>query len=549
MKQNLPTRRMREHPDLQQLKRQAKELLNGFAAGDPTAAAEVNAHYDSAAAAKFALHHAQLVIARSYGFDSWPKLKAYVDGVTIRRLVEAVRDGDIGRVRTMLKARPELADMTVSYVDEHRAIHYAVMQRRPELVRLLMQKGASAREGIYPHRDATSAWTLAHERGYDEIVAIIEEEEGKRSEPERDPEIVPDAEGPDEAARAAVANGDLEWLRARHAEGKLANDVRWNSGGLLTVAVRHNRFDALQLLLDCGLDPDERVSSGEGDWTAYSQGYPLWHCAALGRRETAGLLLDRGASPNVHVDSSGSPVHSAYSHKQWEMVELLRERGGLVTADTAALYRQVDLARQMLVSDDRGVLPEGLQPHGKSLAEELLRFGADGGAAEIVRMALERIGWSREDPRWFRMLASPLSFWHHIPWLYAGNKDLDREGYATCFRLILESCDVNVAGGFGRTILHEIAAMGDWITGDEVAQFGRVALDAGAHMDRRDDILKSTPLGWACRWGRLELVKLLIERGADPEESNAEPWARPRAWALKMRHQEIVSAILPSPES
>ena len=167
----------------------------------------------------------------------------------------------------------------------------------------------------------------------------------------------------------------------------------WNGGGLLTVAVRNNRFDALKLLLDYGFDPDERVSSGEGDWTAYSQGYPLWYCAALGRREMAELLLDRGASPNAHVDSSGSPVHSAYSHKQWEMVELLRQHGGLVTGDTAALYRETDLARQMLSSDDDGVLPDGLKPHGKSLAEELLRFGADGGAAEIVRMSLERIEW------------------------------------------------------------------------------------------------------------------------------------------------------------
>ncbi len=532
MKQNLPTRRMRAHPDLAQLKRQAKELLSGFAAGDPAAAAEVNAHYHSAAAGTFALHDAQLVIARSYGFQSWPKLKAYVDGVTIKRLVEAVRAGAVQRVRTMLNARPELADMTLSYGDEHRAIHYAVIDRRPEMVRLLMRKGANARAGIDPHRDATSAWTLAHERGYDEIVAIIEEEEESRAEPAPGPETASDAEGGDEAARAAVANGDLEWLRARHAEGTLENHVRWNGGGLLTVAVRNNRFDALKLLLDCGLDPDERVSSGEGDWTAYSQGYPLWYCAALGRREMAGLLLDRGANPNLHVDSSGSPVHSAYSHKQWEMVELLRQRGGLVTGDTAALYRQTGLARQMLIGDDAG-----------RSAEELLRFGADGGAAEIVRMALDRIAWARADPRWFGMLASPLTFWHHIPWLYAGNKDFDREGYLACFRLILGSCDVNVGGSFGRTILHEIASMGDWITGDEVAAFGRAALDAGAHLDRRDDILQSTPLGWACRWGRVQLVRLLIEHEADREESSAEPWARPRAWAQKMGHPEIMSAL------
>ena len=164
MKQKLPTRRMREHPDLEQLKRQAKELLAGFRAGETAAAEEVRAHYEGARVDAFALHDAQLVIARGYGFDSWPKLKAYVDGVNIRRLVEAVREGDIERVDAMLKSRPELANMTVSYGDEHRAIHYAVIHRRPEIARLLMRKGANARAGIHPHRDATSALTLARER-------------------------------------------------------------------------------------------------------------------------------------------------------------------------------------------------------------------------------------------------------------------------------------------------------------------------------------------------------------------------------------------------
>ena len=87
MKQKLPTRRMREHPDLEQLKRQAKELLRGFLAGNVDAAREVDAHYQAANASTFALHDAQLVVARSYGFDSWTKLKAYVDGVTIRPML------------------------------------------------------------------------------------------------------------------------------------------------------------------------------------------------------------------------------------------------------------------------------------------------------------------------------------------------------------------------------------------------------------------------------------------------------------------------------
>jgi ankyrin repeat protein len=287
----------------------------------------------------------------------------------------------------------------------------------------------------------------------------------------------------------------------------------------------------LRLLLDAGFDPDERVSLGEGDWVAYSQGYPLWHAAALGYREMAEVLLRYGANPNVHVDSSGSSVYSAYSHKQWEMVELLRRHGGVVSADIAAIYRQTDLARQILAGD-------------ASVAGDLLRFGASGGDPEIVRMALEHVDWPRHDLRWFRCVTEPLSFWHHIPWLYAGNHDFDRHAYLPCFRLVLERCDPNLVAGFGRTVLHEIAAMGDHISEEEVAAFGKTALDAGALPNLRDDILKSTALGWACRWGREQLVRLLLDRGADPMEPDAEPWARPSAWAKKMGHRSIAALFL-----
>ena len=50
---------------------------------------------------------------------------------------------------------------------------------------------------------------------------------------------------------------------------------------------------------------------------------------------------------------------------------------------------------------------------------------------------------ARDDPRWFRMLASPLSFWHHIPWLYAGKKDFDREGSDALIRVIIGSISLH----------------------------------------------------------------------------------------------------------
>lgn len=80
-------------------------------------------------------------------------------------------------------------------------------------------------------------------------------------------------------SRAAVALGEADWLRARHAEETLANPITWEAGGLLTV--RHNRPDMLALLLDFGFDPDERVASGEGEGVAYSQG--RWGTPACSR--------------------------------------------------------------------------------------------------------------------------------------------------------------------------------------------------------------------------------------------------------------------------
>ena len=68
-------------------------------------------------------------------------------------------------------------------------------------------------------------------------------------------------------------------------------------------------------------------------------------------------------------------------------------------------------------------------------------------------------------------------------------------------------------------------------------------LDAGARLDIRDEVLESTPLGWACRWGRVELVRLLLERGADPAEAQTKPWARPLAWARRYDHREVVRLL------
>ena len=98
----------------------------------------------------------------------------------VAELCDAARDGDVSRIQQILDVQPDLVNVHMAENDEHRAIHYAVMNRHSDAVRVLMEAGADHTHGIYPHRDATGALTIARERGMDEIVHILREEDEKR---------------------------------------------------------------------------------------------------------------------------------------------------------------------------------------------------------------------------------------------------------------------------------------------------------------------------------------------------------------------------------
>ena len=138
-------------------------------------------------------------------------------------------------------------------------------------------------------------------------------------------------------------------------------------------------------------------------------------------------------------------------------------------------------------------------------------------------MALEQVDWPPEDARWFWML------WRPVP----GHEDYNAQQQAeccACFQLILARCGPHHrASGHGQTMLHETVSRDHGVG----VQLATILLDAGARLDVRDDLLESTPLGWAAVGG-VEMVKLFLARGADPVEADAAPWATPRAWAEKM---------------
>jgi hypothetical protein len=76
MSDSLPSR-----PNLGQLRRRAKELRNAVRAGDEVAVGHLRAVLP--VGGPVTLSTAQLVIAREYGFASWPRLRAHVEMVSL----------------------------------------------------------------------------------------------------------------------------------------------------------------------------------------------------------------------------------------------------------------------------------------------------------------------------------------------------------------------------------------------------------------------------------------------------------------------------------
>ena len=617
-----PTRRLPAQLSLEQLRKQAKELLRNYRAGNPAAVAEVHEFERSPDDASFALTDAQRVIARAYGFASWPKLKAFVDGANIARFAEAVKAGEMDQVRSLLASRPELICMDRSASDEHRAIHYAVLRRDAPMVRLLMEAGADARKGIFPHRDATSALALARDREYGDIVALIEEEERKRREEmscpnatvspiqdqitaaisqddnqtairllEADRSLIQacDRDGATPLHVAARANSVelVAWLLERRANVRkkdpndltpldhaaVAADPRnshagrfpaiaallleygaeltvraavalgnsasvrelisakpellrqiSSSGGLLTIAVNHRQLEMVRLLLDLGADVDERILLQELEEPTRSWGMPLWYAALAGDLEITRLLLDRGADPNANVYASGWPLRNAWDHQDDSVKQLLLERGARLQPYMIAETHDIEEAKRLLAEDP-----------SEELARELAWSAADHGCPEIVEMALPHINWPSQDPRWHWVLIQPIRG--------AGDNSPENDGHFRSMEVLLQhGVDPN-ASRFGQTALHYVAARHSGLSGEDRARFASMLIDHGARLDLRDDLLKSTPLGWASRWGQPELVEVLRRRGASVCELDAEPWATPIAWARKMKHDAIVTLL------
>src|SRR5699024_8559942 len=120
----MTARPLPERPNLEQLKHQAKELLRAARANDAAALQRfrILAAFRRSDAdlgrMRLALHDAQSVIAREYGFDSWNALRERVEelafgfDMALDRFIEAATSRRSERAERLLALHPGIAGVS-----------------------------------------------------------------------------------------------------------------------------------------------------------------------------------------------------------------------------------------------------------------------------------------------------------------------------------------------------------------------------------------------------------------------------------------------------
>lgn len=163
-------RRLPVRPDLEQLQRQAKELLRAIHAAEASAIAEWRERLPEAtspAAAKLA--DAQLVLARSYGASSWTRLVHAV------RLADAIWRDDAETVRGLVAGNGALIREPVLIRTDSNwgpPLTYAANLGRDRIIRMLHELGTA---------DLESAAGRAALQGKADTVRLIHELAGRPS--------------------------------------------------------------------------------------------------------------------------------------------------------------------------------------------------------------------------------------------------------------------------------------------------------------------------------------------------------------------------------
>jgi ankyrin repeat protein len=502
-----PERRLPERPSLEQLRKQAKEHLHTLRAADPSATLSI----------------AQHALARQYGFDSWPKLVHHVEslqpanrmmqpaalksdqkllwspgrGTDVWALMQACASGDLESVRALIAKDPSLARSQHYY---RKPLYFAVRENRIDVVRFLLERDHNPLD-LWLDDDPLE---IARDRGYSEMEQLLR----------RTFETKFNASTKGDAIALALRDHDLERMRELlDAEPELIAKGDRRSNQPIHWATMTRQLDAIDELLRRGADINARRMDGgrpihltNGDysyrgWRDVPRDWPVTPAQVMAHLKRHGAFIDlptachTGDIERVRELLRQDPS-LANKLGEWEG----GYRGGGAPVSNAAEVGRMDIVRLLLDHGADPSLPEEqCAPKGKALYEAVMH-----GHYEIAKLLLERGAFpnppveSSGDALWVAREFRPNKRIEELLLSYGATPPEGDGG---------EGWPTEAHKWLRISPLHQAARNGD-------VPEAKKLLDAGADLTARDEDLGSTPLAWAAKFGQLEMVKFLLERGA-----------------------------------
>ena len=482
----MPTQPLPTNPSLENLRKQAKTLHRSVLANKSEALARVREFHPHAVEAlgKFSLSDAQLVIARSHDFVSWGKLKQYLDVLQQHSFMPPPAAGVDSESLSDQFMRLACLDYTSDHTD-----------RRIQAVELLAGNPQLARESIY---------TAATVGALTAVQKILRENR----------------------KLATRRGGPHNWEPLLYAcYSRLNSDVQG-----------HSTLDVSRLLLAHGADPN------------------------------AGFLWDGNylftALTGVFGEGERGPEHQPEHQYSYELARLLLEAGADPN-DSQTLYNRMFTGgtKHLELLFEFGLGQDTKGPWSTRLGNLI------GSPAEMLQ---QQLGWAAK----YNQLERTRLLIEHGVDVNKADSRLQRTPYELALlHGNTEIAEFLLGHGARQTTLGSLDAFATaCLSGDESRAHRFLAKDPtlidklgdrraellqlAAEDDKRaaiqlmaalgfdlNEVKRTTALHHAAMSGHLEMVKLLIELGADPLIRDTEFHAHPSGWAEYNGRTEVAEYL------